>query len=275
MLTCEICNYNSQWKSHLSRHLKSKKHANNVEIQKRKDEEAREQRKHFVCDKCGKRFAKSQGLERHTNRVKSCAEIVEVPETKNAGNTVNNNTFNIVYAPAMTERLYRDTTYDHITVETLHGVMLEYRRGDIKNKRENEIRARYAALAKLLKETHWNLSVPENRNLLVLCVMPWLDFKTLCEVFVMDIDPHNMPTWRGIDTTEFNTLMVSMLRTIQEKAQFDLTEMINFVSETLNDEYIGIINKVFAEAYYKYMGEREHIDKRKPRMKIIQKNGLI
>ncbi len=70
--TCELCNYDSQRKQNFERHLKSTKHANNVAKREKEEHDAKEQRKHFVCPKCSKRFATNQKLTRHTNRAKPC-----------------------------------------------------------------------------------------------------------------------------------------------------------------------------------------------------------
>ena len=76
MFSCNICEYTSQWKHHLTRHLKSTKHINNIRKKKEDAELEREQKKRFVCNKCGKRFPKQQNLTRHINRLKPCINIV-------------------------------------------------------------------------------------------------------------------------------------------------------------------------------------------------------
>lgn len=271
MTECCICSYKTERQSNLDRHLKSKKHANKVRELEEAEQEEREQRKHFICIKCGKRFPKQRDLTRHENRVKPCVEpgSQSIEQHTTINNNTLNQTFNIMYAPVMNERLYKDTKYDHITEEFLTKVRREYDRGDLyPNNREAEVYWRYNALTMVFTEVHWNLSIPENRNLLTLCIMPWTDRKTSCEYYILD-SKNDIPSWKSISVNEFNYLTVSMLRTIQEENHFDLTPMIDFVGETLETQYIGIINKVFANAYYAYMGSRECADKRYSRPKMI------
>ncbi len=269
MFTCELCNYDSQRKFNLEKHLKSTKHANNVAKREKEEHDAREQRKHFVCPKCSKRFSKQQGLTRHTNRVKPCVETAIVqPQVINQ--TINNNTVNVVnyYAQALEENLYKDTTYDHITTECLEKAMMEFDRGNDCRYREDEVVVRYRALAMIISAVHWDVSYSHNRNMLVLSMLPNNDRRTGAEYFILDVDKDNVLCWHTADIQQFKSMMVNMLDTIQEEKQFDLTKMIDFFDETLNEQHIGLINKVIWDKYYSYMGMRQEVDKRYKRLDV-------
>ena len=261
MFTCNVCNYASSRKSDLSRHLKSIKHINNAKKKEEADELEREQRKRFVCDKCGKRFPKQQNLTRHVNRKKPCIEeaIVEQPTT-----IINNNTLNQTvnyYAQALEENLYRNTTYNHITKEALDKAMKEYNTADEYQNEENRIVGRYKALAMIISNVHWDIQHPCNRNMLVLSMFPTNRYKTGAEYFVLDVDENNEISWSSADIPKFRDMMLDMLDTIQKEKNYDLTKMIDFLGETLNEQYIGSINKVIWTKYWTYTGDRANVDK--------------
>ena len=270
MFSCEVCNYMSSRKYDMDKHYKTKKHIEKILKEEEDDALRREQKKHFVCPKCGKRFPKQQNLTRHNNRKKPCVEIIEVPQQVQP-TTVNNNQFNI-YLPAVLEHLYKDTTYDHITTEFLINVLEEFDRGDRHQYKPDEIRIRYKAFALLISKVHWDLNNPENRNFLALCILPWVNQVTSTEYLYIDVDDNGL-VWRNADTTGLKNMMISMIKSIQNMKQFDLSKMINFAEETLNDTWIGHINKVLSEEYHRYTGRRMDIDKRYSRFKMVPKDN--
>ena len=261
MFTCDICNYKSQWKHNITQHLKTKKHADNVRKHEEAKLQAREERKHFICAKCGKRFINNQKLNNHVNRKKPCVEeaIVVQPTT-----IINNNTLNQTvnyYAQALEENLYRNTTYAHIPTESLDKAMREYNDADRYNSEENRIVGRYKALAMIISNVHWDIQHPCNRNMLVLSMFPTNKYKTGAEYFVLDVDENNDISWSSADIPKFKNMMLDMLDAIQKEKDYDLSKMISFFRETINEQYIGSINKVIWSKYWSYTGERENIDK--------------
>ena len=259
--TCELCSYNASRQYHLTRHEKSKKHIENIRKQQNSEADTKEQRKHFICNKCNMRFAKQQGLTRHTNRKKPCVEeAITAQPTTVINNTLNQTVVNY-YAQALEENLYRNTTYNHITTEDLDKAMKEYDIADEYQNEENRIVGRYKALAMIISNVHWDIQHPCNRNMLVLSMFPTNRYKTGAEYFVLDVDENNEISWSSADIPKFRDMMLDMLDTIQKEKNYDLSKMIDFFGETLNEQYIGSINKVIWNKYWSYTGERANIDK--------------
>lgn len=97
MFKCSICNYETYRKYNLCKHLKSNKHVSNVQAREEEERRVREEHKHFVCDKCGKRFPANRDLTRHANRVNPCVEPVYATTIINNDNRVVNQ-INIIAA---------------------------------------------------------------------------------------------------------------------------------------------------------------------------------
>lgn len=277
MFECNVCKYESQWKHALTRHLKSKKHVDNVRKQEEDEAEAREQRKHFICNRCGKRFPKMQNLSRHENRVNKCVaqESQTLIQSQQINNNITNNNYNLIYNCVMDEKPYKESTYTHISQEFLEYAVREFDRGNlyINKDRDDEIRTRFRSLAMILSEAHWNIQYPSQRNLIVLSMLPWSDRKTSCEYFILEITRDNLPIWRSINIEEFRRLMTGMLATIQDEKRFNLEPIIKYVMDKLNESNIGIINKIIWEYYYRYMAERANSNKQYTRPILERKSN--
>lgn len=72
---CEICNYESNTKSNLNRHLKSLKHINIIELYNKNNENL------FVCNICNQKYNHRQSLHKHKKtckeKTKICVEFKE------------------------------------------------------------------------------------------------------------------------------------------------------------------------------------------------------
>ena len=73
--TCDKCSYLTYRKYNLNKHIRSKKHSINIKKKEEEETLSREQKKHFVCPKCGKRFMNNRDLIRHVNKSNSCIKI--------------------------------------------------------------------------------------------------------------------------------------------------------------------------------------------------------